>query len=50
MKCILAVKVGDQDKVGLRGFTAAHVQKIWQAMDKENESLAYLRQNILHNE
>jgi hypothetical protein len=30
--------------------SAAHVQRIGQAMDKKSESLAYLRQNILQNE
>jgi len=44
MNCIFAVRSEIQIKFGLRGFAAAHVQKTGQAMDKESESFAYLRQ------
>jgi hypothetical protein len=46
MNCILAVRSEIKIKFGLRGFAAAHVQRTGQAMDKESEGLAYLRQKF----
>jgi len=31
---------------GFRGFAAAHVQGLWQALDKEIEGFAYFRQKF----
>jgi hypothetical protein len=39
MNCILAVR----SEIKIRGYAAAHVQTIGQAMDKESEGIAYLR-------
>jgi len=49
MNCIFVVRSEIKIKFGLQGFAAAYVQITGQAMDKESEGLAYLRQNILQN-
>jgi hypothetical protein len=46
MNCILAVRSAIKIKFGLRGFAAAHVQRLGQAADIESEGFAYLRQKF----
>jgi hypothetical protein len=41
MNCTLGVRSGIKINFGRRGFGAARVQGIWQAMDKESEGFAY---------
>jgi len=41
MNCILAVRSESQVKFGLRGFAAAQVQRLGQAVDIESEGFVY---------
>ena len=46
MNCILAVRSDIKIKFGLRGFAAAHVQRLGQGAGTESEGIAYLRQTF----
>jgi len=49
MNSILAVSSEITFNFGRQGFSAAHVQGLWQAMDKERRGFAYFSQKIFQN-
>lgn len=46
MNRILAATFETKAKFGQRGFTAAHVQRLLQATDKESEGFVYSKQKF----
>jgi hypothetical protein len=49
MDSILAVSWEIKLNFGPQRFSAAHVQGLWQEMDKERRGFAYFRQKIFQN-